>query len=100
MPIITTQQGALRGQTVDGITAFKGVPYAASPFGPNRFLPPQPLEPWQDARDARDYGPTVPKPPYSAPFDLLIPEVDLLGEECLNLNIWSPDLAARLPVMI
>jgi len=32
---------------------------------------------------------------------VLIPEVDIPGEDCLNLNIWSPDLGqARLPVMV
>lgn len=43
----------------------------------------------------------MPKPPYFPPFDVLIPEPAIPGEDCLNLNVWSPDLgAAKLPVMV
>jgi para-nitrobenzyl esterase len=100
-PIVTTKHGALRGTvTEDKVAVFKGIPYAAPPFGANRFLPPRPVELWQGVRDALAYGPTMPKAPYAAPFDRLIPEVDIPGEDCLNLNIWSPDLGGRLPVMV
>jgi para-nitrobenzyl esterase len=100
-PVVTTRNGALRGAaTPDGILAFKGIPYAAPPFGPNRFRPPRPVEPWDGVRDAQSYGPTAPKAPYAPPFDRLIPEVDIPGEDCLNLNVWTPDPAARLPVMV
>ena len=100
-PVVHTRQGAVRGRTGEGgIASFKGIPYAAAPIGPNRFRPPHPVEPWSGVRDASEYGPTVPKAPYAAPFDELIPEVDIPGEDCLNLNIWTPDPAGRLPVMV
>jgi para-nitrobenzyl esterase len=52
-------------------------------------------------RDTLEYGPTVPKPPYFPPFDALLSEPAIPGEDCLNLNIWSPDLGtAKLPVMV
>jgi para-nitrobenzyl esterase len=83
------------------VASFKGIPYAAPPFSPNRFQPPQPAPSWDGVREALTYGPTAPKAPYFPPFDVLIPEVDIPGEDCLNLNIWSPDLGqARLPVMV
>src|SRR5436305_6271776 len=99
--IVRIQQGAVRGSAAEGVVSFKGIPYAAPPFGPNRFRSPQPVEPWRGVRDTLTYGPTVPKPPYFPPFDVLLPEPVITGEDCLNLNIWSPDLGqARLPAMV
>ncbi|HJT59254.1 MAG TPA: carboxylesterase/lipase family protein [Ktedonobacteraceae bacterium] len=99
--VVRTSQGAVQGSTDGRVAAFKGIPYAAPPFGPNRFQPPRPVEPWDGVREALNYGPTAPKAPYFPPFDVLLPEVDIPGEDCLNLNIWSPDLGqARLPVMV
>jgi para-nitrobenzyl esterase len=45
-------------------------------------------------RDATAYGPTVPKGEYSAPVRPLLPEITIPGEDCLNLNVWTPDPAA------
>jgi para-nitrobenzyl esterase len=99
--VVDIPQGRLRGALSDGIASFKGVPYAAPPFGANRFKPPQPPVSWAGIRDALAYGPTVPKPPYFPPFDTILPEPVIEGEECLNLNIWTPDpAAAGLPVMV
>ena len=107
--VVRTARGAVRGAPAEGGgIAFKGIPYAAPPFGANRFRPPQPPAPWRGERDATAYGPTAPKPPYPAPLDSLLPEVDIPGEDCLNLNVWTPAeaLAAasgtrgRHPVMV
>ena len=99
--VVRTQQGAVRGAIQDGIAVFKGIPYAAPPFGTRRFQPPQPPEFWNGVRDALVYGATVTKPPYFPPFDTLLPEPAIPGEDCLNLNIWTPDPGrAGLPVMV
>jgi para-nitrobenzyl esterase len=52
-------------------------------------------------RDALHYGATVPKPPYFPPFDVLLPEPAIEGLDCLNLNVWTPEIGqANLPVMV
>src|SRR5437763_14971598 len=98
---VRTQQGVVRGRMDEGVATFKGIPYAAPPFGANRFRPPQPIERWNGVREACNFGPTVPKPPYFPPFDALLPEPAIPGEDCLNLNIWTPDVGRTgLPVMV
>src|SRR5437870_2860696 len=99
--IVRTRQGMVRGAMTEGVAVFKGIPYAAPPFGDNRFQPPRPHEPWDGVREALNYGPTVPKPPYFPPFDAFLPEPAIPGEDCLNLNIWTPDVGGTgLPVMV
>jgi para-nitrobenzyl esterase len=62
--VVTTRQGKVRGGVADGVNTFKGIPYAAPPFGTNRLRPPQPAAPWGGVRDALTYGPKTPQPPY------------------------------------
>ena len=100
-PTVQISGGSVRGTLRDGVHAFLGIPYAAPPFGARRFAEPQPVEPWDGVRDALEFGPTVPKPPYAPPYDVLLPEPVIPGEDCLNLNVWTPDPgAAGLPVFV
>jgi para-nitrobenzyl esterase len=99
--VVKTRQGEVRGSVAAGVHSFKGIPYAAPPFGPNRLRPPQPVGPWRGVRDALTYGPKAPQPPYPPPLDVLLPELAAPGEDCLSLNVWSRDLGpARQPVMV
>jgi para-nitrobenzyl esterase len=99
--VVNTRHGKVRGSVADGVNTFKGIPYAAPPFGANRFRPPQPVEPWSGVRDALTYGPRAPRLPYPPPVDVLLAEFGVPGEDCLNLNIWSRDLgSAGRPVMV
>jgi para-nitrobenzyl esterase len=100
-PVVHTKSGPVRGQVRDGVASFLGIPYAASPTGELRFAAPVPHEPWTDVLGATAFGPTPPKPAYPAPFDTLLEEPSIPGDNWLNLNIWTPhDRDGDLPVMV
>jgi para-nitrobenzyl esterase len=99
----TITSGRLLGYSEHGINAFLGIPYAESPYGDRRFLPPEPRRPWSGVRDARSVAVGCPQP--------TLPQEDLAlgafinpvstGDDCLTLNVWSPRHgAASLPVMV
>jgi para-nitrobenzyl esterase len=99
--IVATTQGKVRGLPVDGVMAFLGIPYAAPPIGPALFGAPTPAPAWDGVRDAVTLGPTAPKPTYVPPFDTLLPEPVIPGDDFLNVNVWTPDPGgAGLPVMV
>src|SRR5947209_9193100 len=99
--VVKTRCGEVRGSVADGMYTFKGIPYAAPPFGANRLRLPQPVAPWSGVRDALSYGPKAPQPPYPPGMELFLPpELTSPGEDCLTLNIWSPVLrSAGLTVL-
>ncbi|OSP28128.1 carboxylesterase, partial [Streptomyces sp. 13-12-16] len=101
-PVTGTPYGAVRGRWERGVAVFRGIPYAAPPFGPRRFRPPVPPEPWDGVREAAAFGPTAPKPPYSEAFARYLSDPAVPGDDCLNLNVWTPAPApgARLPVLV
>ena len=85
---IATVEGRLRGSRVNGVSAFKGVRYAAPLTREDRFKAPRQLQRWSGVRDALAYG---------AP-SIQQSEGNLAGmtpaEDCLFLNIWTPATTA------
>ncbi|ARS52320.1 carboxylesterase/lipase family protein [Kushneria konosiri] len=91
---VAIDTGTLRGSSTSGVTAFKGIPYAAAPTGENRWRPPQPVPPWQGMRDATAFGPDCmqrPDPSDAAPLGVTP------SEDCLYLNVWAPSSAIPDP---
>jgi para-nitrobenzyl esterase len=99
--VVGTRQGRVRGRCTDGVYEFKGIPYAAPPVGAQRLGPPRSVEPWSGVRDALAFGAEPPQPRPGPEIQALVPDPGVSGEDCLNLNIWSPAPgSARLPVMV
>jgi para-nitrobenzyl esterase len=98
--IISISRGQLEGTYQEGVFSFKGVPFAAPPVGERRWLPPQPVEPWQGVLQADQFGMVAPQNPMpGGPGPQGEPEPQ--SEDCLYLNIWSPGLdRERRPVMV
>ncbi|MFK0150804.1 carboxylesterase/lipase family protein [Streptomyces sp. NPDC090493] len=85
--VISTESGQVTGVQggLRGVTVYKGIPYAATTAGANRWRPPQPAPSWDGVRAADSWGPACPQPVTGIPAD----QVPELGEDCLNLNIWT-----------
>jgi para-nitrobenzyl esterase len=102
-PVVETAQGRLRGLSRDGVDVFKGIPYAASTEGRNRFLPPQPVGPWAGVREATTYGDAAPQgtAPGGASTAWYYAH-DAHSENCLSLNVFAPSarVGGRRPVMV
>ncbi len=92
--VVVTDHGPVRGVALGGVRSFKGIPYAAPPVGDRRWRAPESAACWSAVRDANAFG-------------AICPQLDATGnpvgqEDCLTLNVWSPETApaAPLPVMV
>ena len=96
------ESGRIQGLFIDGVHRYLGVPYAAAPFGENRFRPPQPVQSWSGERDCRHPGATAPQLPYAGGMEKFLGSTSVAGEEILNLAIWAPERtsAELAPVIV
>jgi para-nitrobenzyl esterase len=106
-PIVETEQGKVRGLVSGGISVFKGLRYGADTSGRNRFMPPMPVPKWAGIRDALDYGniaPQIPADRRRAYADLILNDLQPggMGEDCLVLNLWTPQpkASSKRPVIV
>jgi para-nitrobenzyl esterase len=93
---VKTESGVVRGESSEGVRSWLGIPYAAPPVGPNRFRAPQPPAKWSTPREAKSFGPACPQ------VNTMTGTFRAGEEDCLSLNVWSPDPAPAqpLPVMV
>jgi para-nitrobenzyl esterase len=104
--VVETTYGKVRGTNSGPAFVWKGIPYASPPLGKLRFHPPQPPVAWQGVREATAFGSIAPqdfthvKGLYrSLGADNEVPDPG--SEDCLYLNVWSPQAdAQKRPVMV
>jgi len=87
---VTLSIGELEGVRRDGLCLFKGVPYAAAPVGPRRWMPPQPIEPWQGVYRADKFREIAPQNPMIGGPNPEEPEPQ--SEDCLFSQYLLPRL--------
>ncbi|MFF5359891.1 carboxylesterase/lipase family protein [Streptomyces scabiei] len=98
MRVFRTKSGAVRGlRACADVVAVFGIPYAAPPFGVNRFREPVPAAEWTGVRDCTAFGPIAPQSarlpgaPVWSPGD----------EDILTVNVWTPAAeGGGLPVLV
>lgn len=114
---VQTASGAVRGTRANGVSKFLGIPYGADTSA-LRFMPPKPAPAWTGVRDCTHFGASSPQGSTPASVSSGRPSAEagrflatLFGspgerpppssEDCLFLNVWTPDASPRRkrPVM-
>jgi para-nitrobenzyl esterase len=90
---VKVEDGLLQGTFEDGLTVYRGIPFAAPPVGNFRWRAPQPAEKWEGVRQAAKFAP-APMQGWGSPSGK--------SEDCLYLNIWTPAKTVNdhIPVLV
>ncbi len=102
-PVAESRSGKVRGLVERGAFVFKGIRYGEPTGGAGRFLPPRPARPWSGVADAVEWSASAPQnvlPDYADPFLAWYGAIRPPSEDCLFLNVFTPSLAGRRPVMV
>ena len=87
------EQGPLQGTNEDGLTVYRGIPFAAPPVGDLRWRAPLPAAKWAGVRQADKFGPSPIQGTGTG---------SSMSEDCLYLNVWTPAKSAsdQIPVLV
>ncbi len=110
--VVETQFGKVQGESRKGVHVFRGIPYGAPTEGAGRFMAPAKPAHWMSTRDCSQTGPRCVQgagniflsPTIgeyfrgSAGRAELAPQPD--SENCLVLNVLTPGLRGKRPVMV
>ncbi len=89
---VRTRDGLVSGVKMEGVTSFKGIPFAAPPVGELRWRPPMMVDPWTGVKKADHFSAscmqTIRKDGLPWTTEFLAQEAP--SEDCLYLNVWAP----------
>jgi para-nitrobenzyl esterase len=106
---VATANGLVSGvpsPVVEGVTMFRGIPFAAPPVGDLRWKPPQAAADWEGVKVADTFGPVCMQPASRERTppnrSVVMPDSPPVSEDCLYLNVWTPaeTSSEALPVMM
>ncbi len=98
---VSIHQGKLEGDERNGLSVFKGIPFATPPVGARRWLAPEKPASWTGTRDARRFGPAAPQNQLMLSALAAMVVDGEQSEDCLYLNVWTPALDGKArPVMV
>ena len=97
-PKTSTESGTISGIHENGLSIYKGVPFAAPPVGDLRWRLPVHLAPWTGTHKADAFAPAC----MQVGVSMLGETPPAVSEDCLYLNIWTPAKMQqeRLPVIV
>ena len=102
--VAKTQYGKVRGYVDDGVLTFKGIPYGQNTGGENRWLPAKAPKPWDGEYLALIYGANCPQRLHdftAVEQSFLYDWTDgYMSEDMLKLNVWTPALTGKRPVLV
>lgn len=86
--------GDIKGVTMNGYIAFKGIPFGRA----ERFCPSEAVARWENVLECTEFGPRPPQP--TAGFLTFESGIPPISEDCLNLNVYTPDVNGKRPVLV
>ncbi|MBL7915433.1 MAG: carboxylesterase family protein [Bacteroidia bacterium] len=95
--VVNTQFGQVQGTLNGAVNQFLGIPFAKPPVDSLRWKAPLNPDPWTGILATNNFAPECPQKKFNqgSTADTIIG-----NEDCLYLNIWSPQLSGNLPVMV
>jgi len=97
-PTVSVTGGEVRGQAAGDALVFRGIPFAAAPVGDLRWRPPQPVAPWDGVRDATRGAPACLQHLERSAWNRA--QWLHASEDCLTLDVKTPGLQGKRPVMV
>ena len=91
--LVKVRSGKVQGVVTEGLTIYKGIPFAAPPVGDLRWKAPQREASWDTVLVADHFAPGAMQGGHS-PVGF--------SEDCLYLNVWTPAASKKdkLPVLV